>query len=169
MIAISLHRLSIRSSVVAGAVSWRFGGRGPDGAPVEFRGGYLTSEPGQAPHYWVETEFGELVDLACSFFPLALSVNLASFREHDIIPPIWARREVLSRLPSVRYETGVRYWGGVDLTGSDRKTRRAIATAEESFAAIPRSIDDDDSLLGDAQSLQSLLAENTWVRRNSCH
>lgn len=170
-IATMLHRLAIRSAVVDGAASWRFGGRKADGTPIEARGGYLIGEDGQAPHHWVETEFDELVDLSCSYFHRALGGQLAGFREHDIIPPTWAPREVLARLPAVRYEARVRYWGGVELAGGDEATRGAIAAAEGSLAAMAVGIADEPlewgPILADAPSLDALLAGNAWVRRNS--
>jgi len=181
-----LRSLRIRSAVVGGSVSWRFGGISSNGEPWESRDGFRTPDLTiPTPHCWLITEFGELVDLACSYFHLSLGKAIQSAQQHDVVPMIWMATEDLIALPSVQYEASTNQQT-IDMEHCDSETRSIVSRAltyfwgsrvMESFLQKAMVADlaelsdealtfNDELLLDGPSSIEIHLSRNSWVKRN---
>jgi hypothetical protein len=175
-----LRTLRIRSEVCGGTVSWQYGGVDNSGAPWQSKCGFWTPNPNLPfPHAWLLTEFGELVDLSCSFFHVTGVRPMGQSLSHDAIPMIWMRMDDFSALPSLQYIPTARF-DSVDLNSCDELARRTVATSMLTFwgeaspgvscCPIKNSGDVDaesDTLLDGPAAIDKLRENNSWVRRNS--
>jgi hypothetical protein len=182
-----LRTLRIRSMICGGTVSWLFGGIDATGANWQSRCGFWTPNPAlPTPHAWLVTEFGSLVDLTCSYFPLAFAPRAPkNVQAFDTIPMIWMKTEYLSALPAVQYSAQA-HFRNVDLDGCDDTAQQLVGRAVSSFwgnrlmmnllesrpesrarALTEPPTLDEGILLDGPKRIDELKRSNAWVARNS--
>lgn len=133
-----LRSLAIRSTICGGGVQCLSSGVDNEGKPTCGVGDLGTVLPGRPIlDHWLRTEFGEIVDLTCSFFRITIEPRLTGIRSLDVFPAVWLMESELAALRSVHYSAWIRTTY-LNLNCCIDPVKRLVATATSMFQSLAR-------------------------------